>query len=167
MKILIICPKNKKNCGVFDYSLIILKTLQQEHEVELVTNKFYKKNINSKIKDILPNWKIRGFYKLLRYIIKIKPDFINIQYVPFLYNRWGINFYLPSINLILRCLGFKTALMIHETYVPFSNWKWIITGTFQRIQLFFLITFSNKIFISTGKFLTAYLISRLEEGYCK
>jgi glycosyltransferase involved in cell wall biosynthesis len=155
MKILIICPKKYEKCGVFDYSLQMFSVLQREHNISLITNKFEKKDINPKIrdaiKDILPNWKIRGFWQLLKYIIHTKPDFINIQYVPHLYDRWGVNLYLPFAAMILKCLGFKIALTVHENYVPLTNWKWIITGMPQRIILFLLILFSKKTFISIEK----------------
>jgi glycosyltransferase involved in cell wall biosynthesis len=60
-----------------------------------------------------------------------------LQYNPFMYGKWGFAPWLPL--QLLRLKGtrrrMQIALMVHEPYVPMTNWKWVLMGAWQRVQL--------------------------------
>jgi glycosyltransferase involved in cell wall biosynthesis len=62
---------------------------------------------------------------------------VVLQYNPFMYGRWGFAPWLPLQLLRLKRAknGTRIALMVHEPYVPMTNWKWVLMGAWQRAQL--------------------------------
>ncbi len=77
-------------------------------------------------------------------------DTVVLQYNPFLYGRWG---FAPSLvaSLSRACLGdggCRLALMVHEPYVPITDWRTAIMGGTQRAQLRTLHALSDLVFAS-------------------
>jgi glycosyltransferase involved in cell wall biosynthesis len=62
---------------------------------------------------------------------------VVLQYNPFMYGKWGFAPWLPlqlsRVKSAKRPM--RIALMVHEPYVPMTNWKWVLMGTWQRVQL--------------------------------
>jgi glycosyltransferase involved in cell wall biosynthesis len=71
-------------------------------------------------------------------VIADQPDVILLQYNPFAYGRWGLNLALPRVLTCIRrhAPTIPIVVMMHETYVPVSNWKFAIMTTWQRWQFF-------------------------------
>ena len=78
-------------------------------------------------------------------------DAIVLQYNPFMYGRWGIAPWLPLAlwNLTRGNPHPKTAIMVHEPYVPMLGWRWRLMGAYQRIQLITLRRCVDVAFAST------------------
>jgi glycosyltransferase involved in cell wall biosynthesis len=88
-------------------------------------------------------------------------DAVVLQYNPFTYGRWGFAPWLPAALLRARCrhptLG--VALMVHEPYVPMSNWRWALMGAWQRSQLLVVHGLADVLFASIESW--AGMLSRL------
>jgi hypothetical protein len=79
--------------------------------------------------------------------------FILVQYVPFLYARFGL---APSLVMGLRALrsaGVRIGLFVHEPYVPFTRPSWWLTGLPMRWQLRALVRLSDIVCASVPAFL--------------
>ena len=78
------------------------------------------------------------------------PDWLLLQYNPFAYGKWGRNLYLPHVLHGLKRDAPRTrlAVMVHETFVPVSNWKFAIMTTWQRAQLWQLGQAADTLFFS-------------------
>ena len=80
----------------------------------------------------------RSVWSIADAVIADHPDAILVQYNPFAYGRWGLNIDLPRA---LKCIrrhapSIPIIVMMHETYVPVTNWKFAIMTTWQRWQFF-------------------------------
>jgi glycosyltransferase involved in cell wall biosynthesis len=76
-------------------------------------------------------------------------DGVVVQYNPFSYGRWGFAPGLPARLLSLRLANRpKIGLVVHEPYVPMVDWRSILMGLWQRIQLLVLRTSSDVAFAS-------------------
>ena len=73
-------------------------------------------------------------------------DWVLVQYVPFLYARRGVAPSLVAGLLAARRAGVRIALFVHEPFVPFSRLPWLVTGVFQRAQLFALLRMASLVY---------------------
>ena len=65
------------------------------------------------------------------------PTWLILQYNPFSYGRYGFNPVLPEwLGRVKRSQpDLRIAVMVHEPFVPLSNWKFAVMTTWQRWQL--------------------------------
>lgn len=85
-----------------------------------------------------PGGRFGGSVRAWRRLRRLDGDAaVVIQYSPFCYARRGFAPGLPACLLALRATGERptVALMVHEPYVPMSNWRWALMGLWQRLQL--------------------------------
>jgi glycosyltransferase involved in cell wall biosynthesis len=77
-------------------------------------------------------------------------DAVVLQYNPFMYGRWGFAPWLPAAlsRARRRHPTLEVALMVHEPYVPMTNWRWTLMGIWQRSQLFALRALADPVFAS-------------------
>lgn len=77
-------------------------------------------------------------------------DAIVLQYNPFMYGRWGFAPWLPQMFRRLRRSSRRPtiAIMVHEPYVPMINWRWVIVGCWQRLQLLALQRSADVLLVS-------------------
>lgn len=78
----------------------------------------------------------RSVWNIADAVLCDMPDAILLQYNPFAYGRWGLNLSLPRV---LKCIRqhaptIPIVIMMHEIYVPLTNWKFAIMATWQRWQ---------------------------------
>ncbi|MFW5760162.1 MAG: glycosyltransferase family 4 protein [Cyclobacteriaceae bacterium] len=66
----------------------------------------------------IPGWGLKGCMKAYRRIRKVAPDWVVLQYVPYGFGKYGINFYLP-LFLSFILLG-KIRLLVHFHEFAFS-----------------------------------------------
>jgi hypothetical protein len=78
-------------------------------------------------------------------------DVVLLQYSPFWYGRRSFSPGLPIAIWRLKASRRRPAiaLMVHETFMPATNWRWAIMGTWQRVQLFALQAAADIQFHST------------------
>jgi glycosyltransferase involved in cell wall biosynthesis len=88
-------------------------------------------------------------------------DAMVLQYNPFMYGRWGFAPWLPAALLRTRRRHptLEVALMVHEPYVPMSDWRWTLMGLWQRSQLLALHALADVVFASIDSW--AAMLGRL------
>jgi glycosyltransferase involved in cell wall biosynthesis len=77
-------------------------------------------------------------------------DAVVVQYNPFLWGRWGFAPWLPATVAGMRRAAARPtiALMVHEPYVPMTDWRTTAMGLWQRLQLFTLRANADLVFAS-------------------
>jgi glycosyltransferase involved in cell wall biosynthesis len=76
-----------------------------------------------------------------------------VQYVPFLFARFGL---APSLVRALghvRGAGIRIGVLVHEPYVPFSRLPWLLTGWPMRWQLRALLARADAVWSPVPDFL--------------
>jgi len=81
--------------------------------------------------------------------------FVLVQYVPFLYARFGLAPWLVVALRALRGAGVRIGLFVHEPYVPFTRPSWWVTGWPMRWQLRALVRSSDVVCASVPAFLAS------------
>ncbi len=75
-----------------------------------------------------------------------------VQYVPFLYARFGVAPTLPPALARVRAAGTRVAVFVHEPYVPFTRLPWLISGVPQRLQLRALVRNADRVYTAVPAF---------------
>jgi glycosyltransferase involved in cell wall biosynthesis len=88
-------------------------------------------------------------------------DAMVLQYNPFMYGRWGFTPWLPLALVRLRRAAPRPviALMVHEPCVDMVDWRSVLMGLWQRVQLASLVRCSDIVFVSVDAW-TSYLRGR-------
>ena len=102
------------------------------------------------IKQVFSTARSRSMYNLANVLETEAPDWLLIQYNPFSYGRWGFNLNLPLAvrRIKRRWPRIGVALMVHEPFVPITNWKFAIMTSWQRWQLWMLGQSADVLFFS-------------------
>ncbi len=155
-----------KRGGVADYTLNISKELAQYYKIYILTSRYSDKNDKAylhgkgeknntlaydyneeKLFKVFPDitkWSLKNIPKILSLIKIIKPDAILVQYVPYMYNYYGLPFWLIILFIILRILNYKIILRIHEIAI---NWAFnpvlVLISISQRFIANFLCLLSD------------------------
>ena len=87
-----------------------------------------------------------------------RDDVVVIPYNPFMWGRWG---FAPGLvadvsRLRLRRRGPRVVLLVHEPYVPILDARSLLMGSWQRIQLLFLLLLADKRFASIETWAVSY-----------
>jgi glycosyltransferase involved in cell wall biosynthesis len=88
---------------------------------------------------------------LLRVLWRLRPDCVVVEYVPFLYARRGVNFWLPFAVCAMRLAGMRVLLTIHEPFVQIDSLKHGLVGVPQRAMLWLLIRGSAKVAVTASR----------------
>ncbi len=75
-----------------------------------------------------------------------------IQYVPFLFARFGVSPALWRAADALAADGIEIVIILHEPYVPFTRLPWLVTGWPQRWQLRHLVRRASWVYTPTPAF---------------
>ncbi len=75
---------------------------------------------------------------------------VVVQYNPFSYGRWGLAPRL--ITDLYRLRKPQVSVMIHEPFVPISDWRSAVMGGWQRFQLRRLLGLADGVGLSTESF---------------
>ncbi|MFI5037986.1 MAG: glycosyltransferase [Solirubrobacterales bacterium] len=75
-----------------------------------------------------------------------------LQYVPFLFARFGVSPALWRAADALTATGVTLAIVVHEPYVPFTRLPWLLTGWPQRWQLRHLVRRSAFVYAPVPKY---------------
>ena len=75
---------------------------------------------------------------------------VLLQYNPFNFGRWGFAPWLPAKLWWLRRSkrSPKLAVMVHEKYVPITDWRSALMGGWQRLQFFAIRAMADVVFTS-------------------
>lgn len=75
-----------------------------------------------------------------------------LQYVPFLFTRFGVSPALWRAADALAAHGIEIVIILHEPYVPFTRLPWLVTGWPQRWQLRHLVRRASFVYTPTPAF---------------
>ncbi len=152
MNISIIFPKLPPVLdGIGDSTKFLSSHLSQEHDVTILTSNHDCKQIdNVSIRKIFTLKKKATFSNITQYLKQNLCDWLILQYNPFSYGQWGLNLRLPLIigQIKKEIPNIGISLIVHEPYVPLINFKFLIMGSWQRIQLWLLVKSADIIFFA-------------------
>jgi len=78
------------------------------------------------------------------------PAWVLLQYNAFRYGKWGFAPGLVRDALLLqRRRGVRLSIMIHEAWVPMTDWRSTLMGIWQRAQLRTLVCLADRVMTST------------------
>jgi glycosyltransferase involved in cell wall biosynthesis len=138
--------------GVGDYTYHLARAIAGECRVTILTTQGQQGGREHERFEIVPlvrDWGFGGWAELWALLQRLQPTVVNIQWVPFMWGRYGINFSLPLLALRLRWAGYVTTTTVHELYVRIDQWGRLIVGPIQRLQLLLLILGSTRVIATT------------------
>lgn len=154
--------------GVSDYTYFLSRFLAQKNNrvfVLTTDNKVIKENTGTGVNVIagIDKWNILAIPKVLKYIDEIAPDYVLLQYVPYMYCKYGLPFSIALLALILRFKGTKLITTFHEISIDLDmvNIKYFLISVLQRIITQFISLASYRIVITIEPYLR--LISLFKE----
>ncbi|MFL9481544.1 glycosyltransferase family 4 protein [Chitinophagaceae bacterium LWZ2-11] len=138
--ILIISPNFPPEvCGVGDYTFELASYLSSFNNVGIICSdneKIRQKSVslNFNVYPIIAKWNWTSINLILKKIEEEKPDYILVQYVPYLYQKKGMPFFLLGLYWLLYKKKYRVITFFHELWIPFKtiNIKWILLGFIQR-----------------------------------
>ena len=100
----------------------------------------------------------RSVENLVAPIVADRPDWVVLQYNPFLYGKWGWNPYLPGVLRAIKRGSPQTriAVMAHETFVPAESPQFMVMTTWQRGQYWQLGQACDLMFLSVEPWATRF-----------
>jgi glycosyltransferase involved in cell wall biosynthesis len=127
-----------QKCGVADYTIQLSKHLTADADVCILTEKDTSQADNVIATNFV--WSFKNTYRLYTYIKKTKADTVVLQYVPYLFNKRGIAFWLIGLFVLLNLSGIKCITHFHELAVRFriSHPKQLVFSFLQYTIAFFL-----------------------------
>jgi glycosyltransferase involved in cell wall biosynthesis len=154
MHIAILIPElPPKVNGIGDYTFFLSQVLAQHFDcqISLLTSKEHfhcPEGCSLETGVFVPGAAL--LQNLAKAMDTLRPDWLLIQYNPFLYARRGFNPWLIAAVAQVRTQqpNLKVALMAHELFMTAENFKFAILGTFHRIQLWGLLRSVDLAFAS-------------------
>jgi glycosyltransferase involved in cell wall biosynthesis len=135
--------------GVGDYTYCLASEIAKTRPVAIITSQSDLPAPDPRLPALqIHHWDGRGLRTLRPILDRLQPAFINVQWVPFLWGKWGINFALPWMVVRLRLAGYRVVTTVHEPYVGFERWKTLPMAILQRLELWLLILGSVKVAVS-------------------
>jgi glycosyltransferase involved in cell wall biosynthesis len=138
--------------GIGDYTAALSQQLARTARVSVLTavGRQYTEITGVNIKPCFSVTEPRSFWRLRRHVQEDPPDWVLLQYNPFSYGRWGLNVYLPLVlgSIHRTCPKTRLAVMVHEPFVPLTNWKYLVESAWQRPQLWMLGRSADVVFFS-------------------
>lgn len=117
--------------GIRDYTDLLVARLRARRDIPVV---LFTRRLSSwtvQISSVGASQQVDGDLRLHRAAALV------LQYNPFSHGRRGFAPGLVLAMLRLRCRRSRPiiVLMVHETFVDAKNWRWLLMGTWQRLQL--------------------------------
>ncbi len=143
--------------GIGDYTRCLAMALADQGPVTIWSNQHVYAPIERvTVRSACEIDRPRRMGPLAEAIVGQAPDWLVVQYNPFSYGKWGFNPALPAAIRSIRRAGVRMALMVHEPYVPFTDWRSVVMGSWHRWQLRALIASSDVVFFSIAPWADAF-----------
>jgi len=139
--------------GVSDYTYYLSGHLAKKGLDVSVLTSDDKRIINNlddvKVMPLIKKWDLKGVKEIIEYVKEISPNWIIIQYVPYMYSYYGIPFWLIFLYLNLKKQKFKICTTFHEVAILLDtgDFKHLPIAISQRIIAYFLALLSDKIVV--------------------
>jgi glycosyltransferase involved in cell wall biosynthesis len=140
--------------GIGDYTALLSVELAKSERIKVLTDREQTPYPITGV-EVTPAFTKndpKSYWDLLPIIEADKPDWVLLQYNPFSYGHRGLNLQLPEVmrQIKKRCPGTKVAVMVHEMFVPLTNWKFLAMSPWQRWQFWRLAGDADVMFFSVG-----------------
>ncbi len=140
--------------GIGDYTALLSAELAQSVTVKVLTGRGQTPDSIPGV-EVVPAFSVddpKSVRDLVPRIEADRPDWVLLQYNPFSYGHWGRNLHLPEVmhRIKKRCPGTNLAVMVHEMFVPLTNWKFAVMSPWQRWQFWRLAADADVMFFSVG-----------------
>lgn len=149
------------HCGIGEYSYYLSNELVKDNfEVFILTsdNKEIRQNKDYKVLPKIKKWNISALPIILSEIKNIKPDFVCLQYTPYVFNRIGIPFWIVFLALLIKINNFKFIVTFHEVAImAYFNPRYLVISFLQSFIAYLLALLSFKIII-TAKYRSQYFL---------
>jgi glycosyltransferase involved in cell wall biosynthesis len=146
--------------GVSDYTYHLSRSLAEKGmEICVLTSSNNKviRNIEGSSVKVLPvikKWGFRAIPQIIREVKNINPDWVLLQYVPYMYNYYGIPVWIAILAFLLRFKNHKLVTTFHEVAIKFDVKKpkyWGI-AIVQRLIAYSLCFASYKMIVSIERY---------------
>jgi len=160
MKIALICPHfPPDHCGVGDYSAHVAREfVAQGHDVMVWTAQAVPQPVAGvRIRTLPYPWNLRTYLDLTRQMKTFGPDFISIQYTPYLYGARTVGIH-PAFSIWFNLLPFvfsthktRIAITFHELHYPIFGLHWdrVLIGLPQFLQYLQLLLRAPQVFFTS------------------
>lgn len=142
--------------GVSDYtyhfSNALSKRTDQVYVLTTNKNNINNKDLSVKVMPVIDKWNLLSLPQIISNTKKINPDVISLQFVPYMYNRLGIPFHISILVMVLRFYGYRLITTFHETYTGNKSYKNFIIYVLQKVIIYIICVFSNRIVVSTAPY---------------
>lgn len=140
-------------CGVGDHTYAIARELAlQGHSITIITEMDQKLDPAIDRIQNIPlghSWRLCSIFRIAWILRRDKPDILLLQWVPYLYSRWGINLMLPIAFWMFGVLGIRTQVVLHELWIDAHSNKHKLIRWIQQKSIQFLVSRSERVLIST------------------
>ena len=146
--------------GIGDYTAALVAQIADRADVTLLTGEGYEPAPIANAR-IVPAFRADAPQSVLnigQIIRRERPDWLLVQYNPFMYGKWGRNPHLPiMLQALKRDLpGTRLAVMGHESFVPANSLRFAVMATWQRAQLRQIGRASDALFFSIQPWATRF-----------
>lgn len=107
--------------------------------------------------EVLPEvraWSAFGALSILRKVRRVRPDVVNLHYVPYAYNHYGVPLYIPALAAAIRAMGIRLVTTFHEVGTRFE-WrrpKYWGVALLQRVIACLLALSSSRVVVVVEHF---------------
>ncbi len=149
-----------QRCGVGDYTYFLAGALARlGHDVEVLTGpgdldeSLYPLPPNVQVHRVIDSWGTGGLPEILRYLRKLAPDLLVIQYAPHAFDRRGITFAINLLPVLARgSISTRIVTNFHELYVPFDrSVKRNLAALWQRAAAMLLASGSRALSVTASE----------------
>ena len=138
--------------GIGDHTARLAEALARAgHDVRVLTAQVDADPVpGAEVRCVLDAARPSDFRGLFDAVDANVPDVLVVQYNPFSWGRYGFNVALPERlrQLKRRHPAMTLAVMMHEPFVPVTDWKFAVMTTWQRWQLWRLGHIADVFFCS-------------------
>ncbi|OGF67038.1 MAG: hypothetical protein A2Y62_10815 [Candidatus Fischerbacteria bacterium RBG_13_37_8] len=144
-----VCIITSKECGNNNHwnEHFVISNALPENLEKSSKNSTEKGEIS--ILPLVSHWSWSGIRQILKEIKKMKPDIVLIQYVPNMYNYFGVPVWVIALVLLIKLFGYKLAVEFHEVAIFVSSGiKYLPIAVLQRCIAYTLCLFADVCFTS-------------------
>jgi len=145
--------------GVSDYTYHLSRALAEKGEdVYVLTSKDERVIVdmgnNVKVLPEVERWGFRGLPKIIKEIRKVNPDWVLLQYVPYMYSHYGVPLWIILLVIFLKINKFKLLTTFHEVAIrfDFKKTKYWGIAVMQRLIAYVIGLVSFKIIVSINHY---------------
>lgn len=109
--------------GVADYTYHLSRALPAEAVRTVVLTSDDKEVLKHSGVEVLPEvrrWNAFGALTILRKIRGVRPDVVNLHYVPYAFNHYGVPLHVAALAVAIRALGPRLVTTFHEVGTRFQ-----------------------------------------------